>query len=360
MSEKYFFSRQEKLKKILAEQDLDGMLITNLTNVRYLSGFTGSAGSLLVLPDDQYFFSDGRYLSQSAQQVKGFERIIDNDPFLKTIRKNKLIPEGLNLAFEADFVNVTMFGDMDETFPNVDWEPASRIVEEIAAVKDESEISLIRTAVEITDRTFSEIIPLIKIGLTEKALASVIRNKFFEYGDGEGFDTIVASGPNSALPHAHPGDRQFQSGDFVVLDNGALYAGYTADMTRTVLVGEATDRHREIYAVVKEAQEAGCAAIKAGTACKIPDDATRDLITGKGYGEYYIHSTGHGIGLEVHTMPRLSQVSEDILRENFVVTVEPGIYLPDWNGVRIEDDVIVKKNGCEILNQSTKELLILK
>lgn len=359
MTDKYFLKRQEKLRAVLAEQDLDGMLVTNLTNVRYLSGFTGSAGTLLVLPDTQHFITDGRYLSQSAQQVKGFERIISNDPHLKTIQKKELIPDGLNLAFEGDFVNVTMFGDMDDFFPNVDWEPTSRIVEEIAAVKDESEINLIRTAVEITDRVFEEILPLIKVGVTEKSLANAIRSKFYEYGDGEGFDTIVAGGPNSALPHATPGDRPFQSGDFIVLDNGALYGGYTADMTRTVLLGEASDKHREVYGVVKEAQEAGCAALKAGLPCKEADNATRDIITAKGYGEYYIHSTGHGIGLEVHTMPRLSQASTDTLLENYVVTVEPGIYLPDWNGVRIEDDVVVRADGAEVLNKSPKELLIL-
>ncbi|NQU28708.1 MAG: aminopeptidase P family protein [Candidatus Marinimicrobia bacterium] len=360
MSKVHFINRQSKLKSVLAEQDLDGMLVTNLTNIRYLSGFTGSAATLLILPEKQYFISDGRYMEQSRQQIKGFERIINNDPHLKTIQNEKLIPDGLNLAFEADFVNVTQFGDMDEFFPEVDWEPTSRMVEEIAAIKDESEIELIREAVKITDQTFSEIIPLLKIGATERQIANVIRNKYYEYGDGEGFETIVAGGPNSALPHARPSDRQFKSGDFVVIDMGALFAGYCADMTRTILIGEATDKHREIYAIVKEAQQAGCAAIKAGVHCKIPDEATRNVITEKGYGDYFNHGTGHGIGLEVHTMPRLSQISEDTLLENYVVTVEPGIYLPDWNGVRIEDDVIVKQDGCEILNQSTKELLILK
>ncbi len=360
MTDTNFIKRQARLKSILAEQDLDGMLVTNLTNVRYLSGFSGSAGSLLVLSDKQYFISDGRYLEQSKHQVKGFERIIDNDPHLKTLQKMNLIPKGLILAFEGDFVSINQFGNMDEFFPAVDWEPTTRIVEEIAAVKDESELELIRKAVAITDRVFEEILPLLKIGVTEKAVANAIRNKYYEYGDGEGFDTIIAGGPNSALPHATPTDRPFQSGDFVVVDTGVLLAGYCADMTRTVLIGEATDKHREIYAIVKEAQQAGCAAIKAGVHCKIPDDATRNVISDHGYGEYFVHGTGHGLGLEVHTMPRMNQISEDILLENYVVTVEPGIYLPDWNGVRIEDDVVVKKDGYEILNKTTKDLLILE
>ncbi len=358
MTDVNFLRRQDKLRSVLAEQELDGMLVTNLTNVRYLSGFTGSAGTLLILPERQLFFSDGRYMEQSKHQVKGFERIIGSDPHLKMMRDQRLVPEGLSLAFEGDFVNVNMFGTMDDYFA-VDWEPTSRIVEEIAAIKDASEIELIRKAVEITDRTFEEILPLLKIGVTEKTIANAIRNKYYEYGDGEGFDTIIAGGPNSALPHAKPTDRPFQSGDFVVIDTGALFKGYTADMTRTVLIGEATDKHHEIYSIVKKSQRAGCDSIKAGVHCKIPDDATRDVITKAGYGDYYIHGTGHGIGLEVHTIPRMSQISEDVLHENYVVTVEPGIYLEGWNGVRIEDDVIVKKDGCEILNQTTKELLIL-
>ncbi|MFH1850948.1 MAG: Xaa-Pro peptidase family protein [Candidatus Neomarinimicrobiota bacterium] len=352
--------RLEKLRKMLAELDLDGMLVSNLTNVRYLSGFTGSAGSLLVLPDKQYFFSDGRYLTQSKEQVQGFERVIDSDPHLKSVRKRDLVPDGLNLAFEGDVVSVNTFGEMDELFPQVDWEPTTRIVEEIAAVKDAAELELIRQAVAITDRTFEEILPLLKPGTTEKAVANVIRNKYFEYGDGEGFDTIIAGGPNSALPHARPTDRPFQIGDFVVVDTGALFAGYTADMTRTVLIGEATAKHLEFYEIVKNAQQAACDAIKAGVSCKLPDDAARNYIAGRGYGDLYIHGTGHGIGLEIHTMPRLSQVSQDTLLENYVVTVEPGIYEAGWNGVRIEDDVVVKKNGCEILNRTTRDLLILK
>ncbi len=359
MTNTNYSRRLERLKAILSEQALDGILVTNLTNVRYLSGFTGSAASLLILPDKQYFISDGRYQEQSKNQVKGFERIIDSDPHLKTMNKHNMIPNSLNLAFEGDFVSINQFGDMDDLFPNTDWEPTTRIVEELAAAKDESELELIREAVAITDRTFAEILPMLKTGVTEKAVANSIRNKYYEYGEGEGFDTIIAGGPNSALPHATPTDRPFQNGDFVVVDAGALFGGYCADMTRTVLIGDATDKHHEIYAIVKEAQQAGCEAIKAGVSCKQPDEATRTVITKKGYGEYFNHGTGHGIGLEVHTMPRLSKISEDTLHENYVVTVEPGIYLPDWNGVRIEDDVVVTKDGCEILNQTAKELLIL-
>ena len=194
---------------------------------------------------------------------------------------------------------------------------------------------------------------------TEKQVANTMVSKYKEYGDGEAYSPIVATGPNGALPHAIPTDREFQKGDFIVIDAAAKYAGYHADMTRTPVVGEATDKHHEIYAIVKEAQQRGCDTAKAGVSCKVVDAATRDYIGEMGYGEYYTHGTGHGLGLEIHTSPRFSPMSEDILAENNVMTIEPGIYLAGWGGVRIEDDVIINKDGCEILNKTTKDLVVL-
>jgi Xaa-Pro aminopeptidase len=233
-------------------------------------------------------------------------------------------------------------------------------VEEIAAVKDKSELRAIRAAVDITDEVFDQLIPELRIGSVERKVAAKISFAYKILGaDGDSYDPIVASGPNSALPHAVPSDREFQDGDFVVMDFGALYQGYHADMTRTVAIGSVTDRHREIYSVVQEAQKRGCEAASAGMSCRELDAVTRDYITEQGYGDYYVHGTGHGLGLEVHTMPRLSQISDDTLLENYVITIEPGIYIPEFGGVRIEDDVIIQNDGCEILNRSTKDLLVL-
>lgn len=359
MSAGIFENRQNKLKSVLAEQGLDGMLISKLPNVRYICGFTGSAGSCIITPNDNYFITDGRYMEQSKDEVKGFVRFIDYGTHIEIAQKNNLIPKGLKLALESDFLSVSLYDQLIELFPDVKWESTKMILENIAAVKDESEISAIRTAVEITDKVFDEVIQLFKIGISEKEIALELTTRYRKYGEGEAFPAIVASGPNSALPHTQPGERKFKKGDFIVIDAAAKYAGYHADMTRTVVIGKATEKHHEIYELVRKSQQAGINATKAGVACKTVDDAARNVIAEAGYGDKFIHSTGHGIGLEIHAYPRLSQQSEEILKENNVVTIEPGVYLTGWGGVRIEDDVWVKKDGNEVLNDTTKELIIV-
>ena len=359
MTEKIYQQRQEKLKSVLADHGLDGMLITNLTNIRYISGFTGSAASCLITPDSQYFITDGRYIEQSKAQVKGFKRFIDMDSHLSIIRKNNLNPNGLKIAFEGDHVTFSLYQDMTSIFPETTWEHTGMILEDLAAVKDELELDAIRTAVEVTDRVYEETLPMVRPGYTEKQVANSMVAKYREYAEGEAYSPIVATGPNGALPHAIPTDREFKKGDFIVIDAAAKYAGYHADMTRTPVVGEATGKHHEIYGIVKEAQQRGCDAAKAGVPCKVVDAATREYIKEMGYGEYYTHGTGHGLGLEIHTSPRFSPQSEAVLNVNNVMTIEPGIYLAGWGGVRIEDDVIIKEDGCEILNKTTKELVIL-
>ena len=184
-------------------------------------------------------------------------------------------------------------------------------------------------------------------------------SKYREYAEGEAYSPIVATGPNGALPHAIPTDREFQNGDFIVIDAAAKYSGYHADMTRTPVVGKATEKHKEVYSIVKEAQQRGCDIAKAGVPCKEVDAATREYIGEMGYGKYYTHGTGHGLGLEIHTSPRFSPQSEQVLEVNNVMTIEPGIYLAGWGGVRIEDDVIIGKDDCEILNKTTKDLVVL-
>ena len=354
-----FESRQNKLKSVLAEQKLDGILITRLSNVRYISGFTGSAGSCIITPENDYFITDGRYMEQSKQEVKGFERFIDKGTHIEIAQKNNLIHNGLKLAVEGDFLSLSLYNQLNDLFPDIKWESTKMILENLAAVKDESELKALRTAVEITDKIFDEVLQFFKIGVSEKEIALELAIRYQKYGEGEAFSSIVASGPNSALPHAQPGDRKLKHGDFVVVDAAAKYAGYHADMTRTVVIGKPTNKHREIYELVKKAQQAGIDAAQAGVTCKAVDDATRDVIADAGYGDKFIHSTGHGIGLEIHSFPRLSQQSEEILHENNVVTIEPGVYLTGWGGVRIEDDIVVKKDGNEVLNKTSKELLIL-
>jgi len=359
MNDSIYSKRQQDLRKVLDKRGLDGMLITNLTNIRYISGFTGSAASCLITPEGQYFITDGRYIEQSKAQVKGFERFIDMNSHLFQIKDNNLNPNGFKLAFEGDHMSYALYENMITMFPNTKWENSSMILEDLASVKDNHELECIRTAVEITDIVYEEILPMLRPGFTEKQVANTMVSKYREYAEGEAYSPIVATGPNGALPHAIPTDREFQTGDFIVIDAAAKYGGYHADMTRTPVVGEATEKHKEVYSIVKEAQQRGCDIAKAGVPCKEVDAATREYIGEMGYGEYYTHGTGHGLGLEIHTSPRFSPQSEQILEVNNVMTIEPGIYLAGWGGVRIEDDVIIGKDDCEILNQTTKDLVVL-
>ena len=359
MNDSIYSKRQQDLRMVLDERGLDGMLITNLTNVRYISGFTGSAASCLITPEGQYFITDGRYIEQSKAQVKGFKRFIDMGSHLSQIKDNKLNSNGFKLAFEGDHMSYARYENMISMFPNTKWENSSMILEDLAAVKDDHELECIRTAVEVTDKVYEEILPMLRPGFTEKQVANTMVSKYREYAEGEAYSPIVATGPNGALPHAIPTDREFQNGDFIVIDAAAKYGGYHADMTRTPVVREATEKQKEVYSIVKEAQQRGCDIAKAGVPCKEVDAATREYIGEMGYGKYYTHGTGHGLGLEIHTSPRFSPQSEQVLEVNNVMTIEPGIYLAGWGGVRIEDDVIIGKDDCEILNQTTKDLVVL-
>lgn len=361
MTPSLYSSRQEKLKSVLSEQGMDGIILTNLTNIRYICGFTGSSATCLILPEKQYFISDGRYTEQSKEQVSGFSRVIENLSHLELMgaKKRNLIPDGLKLGFEGEHLSVTQYNTMVDLFSKIDFVCTKGILEDLQAVKDESELNAIRTAVEITDAAYEKIIPKIKEGVTEKEIANELTMFYRREADGEAYPPIVAGGPNSALPHAVPSDRKFKRGDFIVIDAAAKYAGYHADMTRTPVLGKATDKHHEIYSIVKEAQETAVSAAKSGASCKELDAIPRNIIDKKGYGEYFNHGTGHGLGLEIHTQPRLSKLSDQTLAVNNVVTVEPGIYLPGWGGVRIEDDIIIEENGCEVLNTTTRELVVL-
>ena len=267
MNESIYEKRQHNLNNVLQKKELDGILITNLTNIRYICGFTGSAASCLVTPKGQYFITDGRYIEQSKAQVKGFEIFIDMSSHFSQIKTNNLLPSGLRLAFEGDHMSYAQYENMKEMFPNTNWENMSMILEDLASVKDEHELNCFRTAVEVTDKVYEEILPMLRPGFSEKDVANAMVSKYREYAESEAYSPIVATGPNGALPHAIPTDRQFQNGDFVVIDAAAKYGGYHADMTRTPVVGASTSKHEEIYSIVKEAQQRGCDIAKAGVPC---------------------------------------------------------------------------------------------
>ena len=344
----------------LSNEGFDGMYITNLTNIRYLTGFTGSAGILLIINEQSFFLTDGRYIKQASEEVKNANIIIIEQDYLSEIKNLNVLKNKDKVAFEANHMSFMSYNLLVKFFKNIKWIATDLIIENIAAIKDQYEIDSLKTAVEITDLVFTKILEHIKPGVNEKYISAKISYLFKTNGaDGDSYESIIASGPRSALPHARPSDREFKKGDFIVMDFGALYNGYHADMTRTVLIGKPNSKHKEIYDIVLESQLSGISCAKSGVKCSEVDNACRSIITSNGYGDYFNHSTGHGIGLEVHTLPRVHKSNHDLLKVNNVITIEPGIYLPDWGGVRIEDDCLIRKNDCLPLNQSTKDLIFL-
>ncbi len=361
MSEQYFIKRQNNLKSLFSEKNLDGMLVTNLTHIRYLCGFTGSAGSLLITHDKCEFITDGRYTFQSKNEVKGANITISSDPHFNVIKKENLLPSNLKIAFDSNNVSHQIYNQLKDIFSSISWEGTSGYVESLAMIKDEKEIDAIKTAVEITDQAFSEVFPMIKIGVKEKEIANQLSFLYRKYGDADAdaFSPIVGSGIHSAMPHQRPTDKKIEPGELVVIDSGAKYAGYHADMTRTVATKGYSEKQKEIYNIVLEAQLKSIDGIKSNISCKEIDSIARDHITNAGYGKYFDHGLSHSHGLENHKNPRFSKDSKDILQSNHVMTVEPGIYLEDIGGVRIEDDIVVQDNGCEVLNKTQKDFTVI-
>ena len=357
----YFKNRLDKLFSEIKNLGYDGIYITNMTNIRYLTGFTGSAAILLIVNETVYFLTDGRYIEQSKNEVKDAKIFIINSSYFNTIYNNKLLSKkGISIAFEAENLSFSHYQNLIKKFSHIHWEQTNSIIETIAAIKDSKEIDALKKAIEITDDVFTAILPELKIGITEKYIAAKISYLFKMNGaEGDSYESIIASGSRSALPHARATDKTFERGDFIVMDFGALYKGYHADMTRTVLIGPPTSKHKEIYNIVLESQLNGIKIAKAGIACSAVDNACRSIIEEKGYADFFNHSTGHGIGLEVHTLPRIHKSNKEPLQSNNVITIEPGIYIPHWGGVRIEDDCLILSNKCIPLNKSSKELIII-
>ena len=355
-----FQNRLNKLHEYISIKNYDGMYITNSTNIRYLTGFTGSAGLLLVLDQSAYFFTDGRYIQQSKEQVQNAKITIISNSYFDELKNHNLLSSKMNIGFESEHMSFSYYETLISNFPKINWISTNSIVENLAAIKDNEEIQSLKTAIEITDEVFTKIIPEIKQGVTEKYISTKISYLFKMNGaEGDSYESIIAGGPRSALPHARPTDRKFEKGDFIVMDFGALYNGYHADMTRTLVVGKPTNKHTEIYNIVLESQLNGIKTARSGIPCSKVDNACRSIIQDNGYGDMFTHSTGHGIGLEVHTLPRVHKNNHELLKQNQVITIEPGIYIPDWGGVRIEDDCLILDSSCQPLNKSSKELIIV-
>jgi Xaa-Pro aminopeptidase len=352
--------RAEQLIRLLPDAGIDLILVTNLVNVRYLTGYTGSNGLALVGPHTREFITDFRYVEQAAEQVdRSFARHQAPQELIDAIED--VLPEGpLVLGFESGTVSVREHERLLEVLPErIELVPVDGLVERLRAVKEPKEIARIRAAAKLADAALEEVLADGLIGRTERDVALALANSMYRLGASRpSFETIVAAGPHGALPHATPRDVEIERGQLVVIDWGAELDGYSSDCTRTFAAGEPGGDAREIYQLVLEAQLAGVGAVQAGAGGRDVDAVAREVIEAAGHGKHFGHGLGHGVGLEIHEGPRLSQRSEAVLEAGNVVTVEPGIYLPGRFGVRIEDLVVVTDAGCEILTSLPKELTL--
>jgi Xaa-Pro aminopeptidase len=353
----------QRIKKafgLLRKNDIEALLVTEVNHVRYLSGFSGSNGIVVLAPPKAYFLTDFRYAMQSQKEVKSCQIIIASRQLITELPRLPIFTRHIVVGVEGDFVSLTMLEKLKELLPDVVFKPTSLLIESLSAVKDDSEIAKIRKAVRIADRAFAETLNELKPGIKEKDVALELEYKMRSLGaENASFETIVASGQRSAMPHGRASEKKLGKGEFVTIDFGCLYQGYASDVTRTVVMGKATARQKNIYDIVLTAQKAACKAVKAGMACSRLDGVAREIINRAGYGDNFGHGLGHGIGLLVHDKPVLSPQSNEILSAGMVVTIEPGIYISNWGGVRIEDDVLVTDDGGQILSKTPKELVEL-
>jgi Xaa-Pro aminopeptidase len=349
-------ARGDRLEALAAERELDCLLVTDLVNVRYLTGFGGTNGACICGPGFRVFLTDFRYTERAEAEIEGWEVVTIADDWLGGIAARLTGRSG----FEDHHMSVRTLKRLEEKLSEgVELKPAGGAVEKLRRVKDEVELKAIASAAELADEIWRWSLERGLVGRSELEVAHAAEARMRELGAEPSFPTIVAAGPNGALPHAEPGERRIGSGELVVFDMGAKLDGYCSDGTRTFATGEPGERAREVYEVVREAQEAALGAVGVGARAEAIDTVARDLIVAAGHGERFGHGLGHGVGLEVHEEPRVSQRSEDVLEAGEVITIEPGVYLPGELGVRIEDLVVVIEDGHRNLSGLPKELQIV-
>jgi len=353
-------NRLTRLRDILAKSKVEALVVSALPNVRYFTGFTGSNGALIVTNDQALFFTDGRYTLQAAQQVTGARvEIIKKamgQAIVTALKRRKV----RNVGFEALRAGFNLFQTLKSGLPKCRLVPLTDAPEKLRAIKSPEEIAVIRRSVDLNSAVLDQALAGLRCGVSEAEVAAGIEYRMRTAGgERPAFETIVASGPRSALPHAQPTLNLLKENEFILIDQGVILEGYSSDMTRTVALGGLNAKARRVYKAVLEAQLAGIAAVRPGVKAGQVDRATRSVLQKHGLAQAFVHSTGHGVGLEIHEMPRLGKRDETILEAGMVVTIEPGVYLENFGGVRIEDMVLVNSRGCEVLTPTLKDLRIL-
>ncbi|MBP2330168.1 Xaa-Pro dipeptidase [Kibdelosporangium banguiense] len=362
--------RREALRTQLRERGLDALLVVDLLNIRYLTGFTGSNAALVVHAADSpgeekhtVFCTDGRYLTQAQQQVPDLDRVIDRASAIALVRQVASQPaKHRRTGYESHHVTVEDLDGLADAAAGVELVRAPGMIEKLRIVKDDTEVEALRMACAAADRALADLIEHggLRPGRTEREVARELEDRMLANGATKpAFESIVATGAHSAIPHHRPTDAVLQSGDFVKMDFGALVDGYHSDMTRTVVLGRPQDWQTEIYELVAASQAAGRAALKVGADVKDVDNAAREVIERAGRGEEFLHGLGHGVGLQIHEAPSLSKLGDGTLSAGMAVTVEPGVYLAGKGGVRIEDTLVVREAGPELLTLTTKQLMVV-
>ncbi len=352
--------RLSKAQSILTSLGFDGYLITFLPHIRYLTGFSGSNALLYCTQGRWYFFTDGRYQAQSKAEVKGCKVIITRRGSIEELQIRNLLKGVRTLGIDERSISLATFRMIKKSFPKLRFRPANTVIEDLAVIKSKSEIEKIRHAVEISDQVFAEILPLINAGIRECDVAAEIVYRVRTHGaESESFEPIVASGFRGAFPHAHASKKKIRRGEFVIVDFGSRYGGYHSDLTRTIHVGKPSSRYKKLYQAVSDAHDRAIEKARAGIPAKEIDRAARKSLENDGLARYFIHPVGHGIGMQIHEAPMLSSNNSYLLSEGNVVTIEPGVYIPGLGGVRIEDDIVIQKNGCRVLSTSPRHLIIV-
>jgi len=360
-----FLARQEGLRERLAATGLDALLVSHLPNIRYLCGFTGSAGLLLVEEAGSAFFTDVRYDTQGREEVKGAKVIIARKALWNALgervaaRRKRSRSKGWTIGIEAEHLTVAERKRLADLLPSgVRLQNAPALVERARMIKEDAELDLIRAAVRVGATLFDRALEVLRPGTKEAEVAAEMEYAARRAGAEEmSFPTIIASGARSALPHGRATDQVVASGGFVVCDFGVILAGYCSDQTRTVWVGAVPEEARKAYESVREAQEAAIATVRPGVSTGEVDAAARKVLRKAGLGRYFTHSTGHGVGLEIHEAPRVAAGQKEVLKPGMVITIEPGVYFRGKWGVRIEDMVAVREGGCEVLTPTSKDFL---
>ncbi len=352
--------RLDAIRSLFSEHGASAAVITFLRDIRWACGFTGSNGLLIVLADTAHFVTDGRYAEQVSREVAGATVHIAPRGLIDFASGETLLAGATRAIVQSDHLTLDVFDQFQEGFKDLEWAPVAGLLHKLVAVKTTHEVDAMRLAQAVTDAVFEDILAFIAPGMTERDLAAEIVYQHLQRGaSAMSFEPIVASGPNGALPHARPTDRQLEVGDMVVLDFGCFVDGYASDMTRTIALGTPEPEARKVYDIVLEAHLRALDAARPGMTGKALDAIARGVIEAAGYGNYFAHSLGHGVGLQIHEWPSVSFRTEDVLPEGAVITIEPGIYLAGRFGVRIEDMALLGPDSAESLTRSPKQLIQL-